>query len=52
LLEVKLKLKVNFEFESLILSYGERLKVIGPEKFAKMIEQRLESAVRNYHEVL
>ncbi|MFG4004619.1 helix-turn-helix transcriptional regulator [Flavobacterium aquidurense] len=44
LLEVKLKLITNFELESLILSYGERVKVISPSHLVTAIYLRLKLA--------
>jgi predicted DNA-binding transcriptional regulator YafY len=38
----------NFELESLILSFGDRVKVLEPEGFRVLIGGRLEKAVGNY----
>ena len=43
-LEVKLELIINYEFERLILSYAEYVKVIKPKKIADAIAVRLENA--------
>lgn len=47
-LEVKLKLKLNFELENFILGQGEGIKVISPTKLQKTIKTRLLSAIQLY----
>ncbi len=47
-LEVSLKLIVNYEFERLVLSYGDSVKVIKPNVLADSIKKRLEIAYGNY----
>ncbi|GGH36776.1 WYL domain-containing protein [Dyadobacter endophyticus] len=39
----------NYELESLILSYGDRVKVSGPESFQKVIKERLVRASGMYN---
>jgi predicted DNA-binding transcriptional regulator YafY len=39
----------NYELESLILSFGDRVKVLEPAGFRALIYGRLENAVRNYN---
>jgi len=39
-LEVRLELIINYEFESLIMSYGEKVKVVSPKKFGNIIKKR------------
>ncbi|WAC12964.1 helix-turn-helix transcriptional regulator [Dyadobacter pollutisoli] len=38
----------NYELETLILSYGDRVRVLEPESFQSIIRTRLEKAVRLY----
>ena len=47
-LEVNLQLIINYEFERLILSYANSVKVIKPLALKKMIKERMESGVENY----
>jgi predicted DNA-binding transcriptional regulator YafY len=47
-LEVKLELIPNYEFERLILSYGESVKVLTPKELALMIKSRIERALSLY----
>jgi predicted DNA-binding transcriptional regulator YafY len=47
-LEVKIKVIPNFELEVLILSFGERVKVISPQDFNDRISQRLKTASGHY----
>jgi predicted DNA-binding transcriptional regulator YafY len=47
-LEVKLNLIINYEFEKLVLSYAESVKVISPVDFKKKLKERLSSALKNY----
>ena len=47
-LEVSLQLIVNYEFERLILSYGDSVKVIKPNGLSGSIKKRLEIAYGNY----
>jgi predicted DNA-binding transcriptional regulator YafY len=45
---VKLKLIPNFDFEQLILSFGERVKVISPVDFKERIYSRIKASIENY----
>jgi predicted DNA-binding transcriptional regulator YafY len=47
-LVVKLILIPNFDFEQLILSFGERVKVIAPEEFKNKIIARIKESLKNY----
>jgi len=47
-LEVKLCLIVNFEFERLLLSYGEQVKVISPDYLQSSIINKLQNAMNTY----
>lgn len=49
---VSLDVQHNFELEKEILSYGESMRVIQPEKLKRNIEQRLQWAQDNYRTVL
>jgi len=48
-LEVKLQLIPNFEFERLLLSFGEGVQVIKPEELIRKIKDSLENAFKLYH---
>ena len=47
-LEVTLELIVNYEFERLILSYADSVKVISPKSITKKIKERLEKALEMF----
>lgn len=47
-LEVNLQLIINYEFERLILSYADSVKVIKPQKLAGLIKARLKEAYSLY----
>jgi predicted DNA-binding transcriptional regulator YafY len=47
-LEVRLKLIINFEFERLILSYADSVKVLKPQKLAEAVKQKMENTIRFY----
>ena len=47
-LRVRLKVIPNYELETLILSFGEKVKVAGPELLKKRIRERLEEAAEGY----
>ncbi|GAB2479006.1 helix-turn-helix transcriptional regulator [Algoriphagus taiwanensis] len=47
-LEVKLELIPNYEFERLILSYGESVKILEPVALIKKILLRIENALAQY----
>jgi predicted DNA-binding transcriptional regulator YafY len=46
---VSIEVIPNYELETLILSYGERVKVLGPESFQNVIKGRLERAAGLYN---
>ena len=50
ILEVRLQLIPNYEFESLVLSYADNVKVIQPKKIALQIRERHHKAVNIYKE--
>ncbi len=45
-LEVRLKLIINFEFERLILSYADSVKVLYPQKLVETIRQKTENTLK------
>lgn len=45
---ITLNLVLNFELEQLILSFGERVKVLEPESLAKRLAERLKLALGRY----
>ena len=45
---IELTLIPNYELESLLLSFGERLKVLKPNSLAKSIEERIKKAAHLY----
>ena len=47
-LEVNLELIINYEFERLILSYAESVKVLSPLTFVDTINKRLKNAIKLY----
>lgn len=47
-LEIKLNLKLNYELESVILSFGENVEVLKPAKLKKTIAERLSHARSKY----
>ncbi|MBK8626358.1 MAG: WYL domain-containing protein [Saprospiraceae bacterium] len=48
-LELRLELIINYEFERLILSYGESVKVIAPIKFINQIKDRINKSNEMYN---
>ncbi len=48
LLEVNLQLIINYEFESLLLSYGDNIKVVSPLKLVKSLTKRMKNAIALY----
>jgi predicted DNA-binding transcriptional regulator YafY len=48
LLEVNLELIINYEFERVVLSFCDSVKVINPKSFTDMIEERLQNALKLY----
>lgn len=47
-LVIALKVIPNFELEQLILSHGEKIKVLAPEGFRERVRGRLEAALKHY----
>ena len=47
-LKVKLHLIPNYELETLLLSYGDKVRVLGPQSLLDRIKQRLKSAIIQY----
>lgn len=45
---IEIKVIPNFELESKILSFGERVRVIEPKDLKERIKERLSSAINNY----
>ena len=45
---ISLNLKINYEFERLILGFGECIKVISPENLKVKIKGNLKNALKNY----
>lgn len=45
---LSIQVKINYELESLILSYGENMEVIDPRELEKRILQRLDKAISQY----
>ncbi len=50
-LEVQLQLKINMELERLLLSFGETVEVIAPQKLREHIKQRIEKALLSYQKI-
>lgn len=48
ILEANFQLIINYEFERLILSYADSIKVIKPNKLAVLIKERLKEAYNRY----
>ncbi len=47
-LEVRLEVIPNYELERLILSYGESVKVFGPNSFKKVLQERIKASLNHY----
>jgi predicted DNA-binding transcriptional regulator YafY len=47
-LTVQLEVIPNYELEQLILSYGEFVRVLGPDSFRDKIEGRIIMSINNY----
>jgi predicted DNA-binding transcriptional regulator YafY len=47
-LEVRINVIPNYELESLILSFGERVQVLAPEWLAAKISERIKKATLLY----
>ena len=46
--ETSINVIPNYELEKLILSFGERIKVLAPKSIQKQIAQRLEKSNKLY----
>lgn len=46
---VELKLQLNFELEALLLSFGEKIEVIEPEKLKSSIKKRIKTLNQKYN---
>ncbi|MET3978076.1 putative DNA-binding transcriptional regulator YafY [Mucilaginibacter sp. UYP25] len=49
LFEVSLDVMINYELERLILSYGNSIKVLSPNRLVDLIKKRLEDARKHYY---
>ncbi|WP_394335244.1 hypothetical protein [Algoriphagus antarcticus] len=47
-MEFHLDIISNYELERLILSYAESVKVIAPESFKKVIQDRIKASLDQY----
>ena len=45
---IRINVIPNYELETLILSFGEKVKVLAPESLAKRIKERLTKSISNY----
>jgi len=45
---INLKLKINYEFERLVLGFGNGINVLQPEQLRKRIKYKLQSALKHY----
>ena len=45
---LRLELKLNFELESVILSFGENMKVVEPGELKSKLKQRIQAINKNY----
>lgn len=45
---IQLDVIINYELEQLILSYGEKARVLYPEDFREKIKRRIEESLKNY----
>ena len=45
-----IKVIPNYELESLILSFGEKIKILSPDSLQKRVKNRLLDKVKNYNE--
>jgi predicted DNA-binding transcriptional regulator YafY len=46
-LEVKLELMINYEFERMLMSYADSLKVIKPQSLARSVLNKLKAGIQN-----
>ena len=47
-LEIRINVIINYELEMKILSFGEKVKVITPEKLVLKIKERIKQQLKNY----
>lgn len=47
-LRVELRVKVNYELEEQVLKHGQRVRVIEPKSFRKLIKNRIKEALAGY----
>jgi predicted DNA-binding transcriptional regulator YafY len=47
-LRIELRVKVNYELEEQILKHGQRVRVLEPKSFRKLIKNRLKEALAGY----
>lgn len=47
-LEVRIKVIINYELETRILSFGEKVKVLEPESLVTRILDRIKLQIKNY----
>ena len=47
-LEIRINVIINYELEMKILSFGEKVKVITPEKLVVKIKERIKQQLKNY----
>ena len=47
-LEVRIKVIPNYELESLLLSFGEKVKIVSPASLIERIAERLKAATEQY----
>ncbi len=45
---VGLFIKINYEFERLVLGFGDGIKVLGPERLRRQIKEKISIALKNY----
>ena len=48
LLEVKIEIIPNIEFEMLVLSFGHNIKVVSPKSISNHIRNKIKCALENY----
>lgn len=47
---ITIEVYLNYELEQILMSYGENIRVLGPEEFRKRIKHRLTEAANQYSE--
>ena len=43
-----IKVIPNYELESLILSFGEKIKILSPDSLQKRVKNRLQKSIKHY----